>query len=63
MPDHVTQELALLPRLGVADLRRRYAHLFGETPRTGNKAWVLGGFLFFLLVEAEKLILRMGRRR
>ena len=25
MPDNLTQELALLPRLGVADLRSRYA--------------------------------------
>src|SRR5262249_51954251 len=33
MPDHVTQELARLPRLSVADLRSRYAELFGETTR------------------------------
>ena len=43
MPDPVTQELARLPRLGVADLRRRYAHLFGEIPQTGNKAWLVKG--------------------
>jgi len=41
MPDNLAQELALLPRLGVADLRRRYAELFGETTRTGNKAWLV----------------------
>ena len=29
MTDKLAQELALLPRLGVADLRSRYAELFG----------------------------------
>jgi hypothetical protein len=38
MPDHLAQELALLPQLGVADLRSRYAQVFGETTRTGRSS-------------------------
>jgi hypothetical protein len=37
-----------------------------ETKAVPLPTWpllVLGGFLFFLMVEAEKLILRMGRAR
>jgi hypothetical protein len=30
MPDHLAQELALLPQLGVADLRSRYAQLSSQ---------------------------------
>jgi hypothetical protein len=41
MTDNLAHELERLPRLGVADLRRRHADLFGETIRTGNKAWLV----------------------
>jgi hypothetical protein len=44
MPDHLAQELALLPQLGVADLRSRYAQVFGETTRTGNRGQHRGDF-------------------
>jgi hypothetical protein len=63
MPDRVTQELARLPRLGVADLRRRYAQLFGETPRTGNKAWLVKRLAWRLQALAEGDLSERARRR
>ena len=42
MPDNLSQELALLPRLGVADLRSRYVQLFGEITRTESGSGSLG---------------------
>ena len=63
MPDHVTQELARLPRLGVADLRRRYAHLFGDIPRTGNKAWLVKRLAWRLQALAEGDLCERARRR
>ena len=53
MPDNLAQELALLPRLGVADLRSRYAELFGETTRTSNKAWLVKRLAWRLQALAE----------
>lgn len=38
---NVGKEVAALNRMGVQELRRRYAELFGETTRTGNKAWLV----------------------
>jgi hypothetical protein len=37
----LTLELAALPQLGVADLRRRYAEVFGEPTRAGNRTWLV----------------------
>ena len=63
MPDDLTQELARLPRLGVADLRRRYAHLFGDIPRTGNKAWLVKRLAWRLQALAEGDLCERARRR
>jgi hypothetical protein len=63
MPDPLTQELALLPRLGVADLRRRYAELFGETTRTGNKAWLVKRLAWRLQALAEGDLSERARQR
>ena len=63
MPDNLAQELALLPRLGVADLRRRYTELFGETTRTGNKAWLVKRLAWRLQALAEGDLSERARRR
>jgi hypothetical protein len=63
MPDNLTQELALLPRLGVADLRSRYAQLFGETTQTGNKAWLVKRLAWRLQALAEGDLSERARRR
>jgi hypothetical protein len=63
MTDHWTQELARLPRLGVADLRSRYAELFGETTRTGNKAWLVKRLAWRLQALAEGDLSERARQR
>src|SRR5215469_11610667 len=63
MPDNLTQELALLPRLGVADLRSRYAELFGETTQTGNKTWLVKRLAWRLQALAEGGLSERARRR
>lgn len=37
----VGKELAALRRMGVAALREKYAEVFGEATRSGNRAWLL----------------------
>ena len=63
MPDDLTHELARLPRLGVADLRSRYAQLFGETTRTGNKAWLVKRLAWRLQALAEGDLSERARQR
>src|SRR6516165_12057786 len=63
MPDNLAQELTLLPRLGVAELRSRYAQLFGETTRTGNKAWLLKRLAWRLQSLAEGDLSERARQR
>ena len=63
MTDHLAQELTLLSRLGIADLRSRYAQLFGETTRTGNKAWLVKRLAWRLQALAEGGLSERARRR
>jgi hypothetical protein len=63
MPDNLAHELALLPRRGVADLRRRYAELFGEPTRTGNKAWLVKRLAWRLQALAEGDLSERARQR
>src|SRR5262249_46496807 len=63
MPDNLAHELARLPRLGVADLRSRYAELFGETTRTGNQAWLVKRLAWRLQALAEGDLSERARRR
>jgi hypothetical protein len=63
MPDNLAQELALLPQLGVAALRSRYAQVFGETTRTGNKAWLVKRLAWRLQALAEGDLSERARQR
>jgi hypothetical protein len=63
MTDNLAHELARLPRLGVADLRRRYADLFGETISTGNRAWLLKRLAWRLQSLAEGDLSERARQR
>src|SRR6476619_2697730 len=60
---NVDQELAALPRLSVADLRCRYAQVFGETTRVGNKAWLVKRIAWRLQALAEGDLSERARRR
>src|SRR5271170_3673390 len=50
---NMTQELATLRRLTPRELRARYAELFGDQPRTGNKGWLLRRLAWRLQSLAE----------
>jgi Protein of unknown function (DUF2924) len=63
MPHNLAKELALLPRLGVADLRSRYAELFGEATRTGNKTWLVKRIAWRLQALAEGDLSERARQR
>ena len=63
MPDNLAHELARLPRLGVADLRRRYLDLFGETTQVGNKAWLVKRIAWRLQALAEGDLSERARQR
>ena len=60
---NLDQELAALPRLTVADLRCRYAQVFGETTRVGNKAWLIKRIAWRLQALAEGDLSERARRR
>jgi hypothetical protein len=57
------QELAALKRLSVADLRARYAELFGEATRTGNQAWLVKRIAWRLQALAEGDLSQRARQR
>src|SRR5258707_127560 len=53
MNDDLGKELAALARLGATDLRHRYAEVFGEPTRTGNKAWLVKRIAWRLQMLAQ----------
>ena len=60
---HLADELAALGRLTVAGLRSRYAELFGEPTRTGNKTWLVRRLAWRLQALAEGDLSERARRR
>jgi hypothetical protein len=59
----LTQELADLGCLPVRHLRARYATLFGEATRVGNKAWLVKRIAWRLQALAEGDLSERARRR
>jgi hypothetical protein len=58
-----TKELAALTRLGASELRAKYAELFGEPTRTGNKTWLVRRIAWRLQAMAEGDLSERARRR
>ena len=58
-----SKELAALTRLGVSELRAKYAELFGERTRTGNKAWLVRRIAWRLQALAEGDLSERARQR
>ena len=56
-------ELATLTRLSVTELRDKYAKLFGEPTRTGNKTWLVRRIAWRLQALAEGNLPERARRR
>src|SRR5260370_38443771 len=63
MNDDLGKELAALARLGATDLRHRYAEVFGEPTRTGNKTWLVRRIAWRLQALAEGDLSERARRR
>lgn len=41
MPVNLKREVAALERMTVGELRERFAKVFGETTRAGNRTWLI----------------------
>ena len=62
--DHDWQnELAALTHMGVSALRGKYAELFGEPTRTGNKTWLVRRIAWRLQALAQGDLSERARRR
>jgi hypothetical protein len=60
---NVRHEVAALQRLGVQQLRARYAELFGESTPAHNKTWLLRRLAWRLQALAEGDLSERARRR
>jgi hypothetical protein len=59
----LTLELAALPHLSVANLRRRYAEVFGEPTRAGNRTWLVRRIAWRLQALAQGDLSERARQR
>ena len=60
---NVAKEVAALEAITVAELRVRYAQVFGEETRVGNKAWLIKRIIWRLQALAEGDLSERARRR
>jgi hypothetical protein len=63
MHENLAQELANLGHLTVSQLRVRYAALFGEATRVGNKVWLVKRIAWRLQALAEGDLSQRARQR
>jgi hypothetical protein len=59
----VGQELTALRHLTIGELRHKYAELFGEPTRTGNKVWLVRRLIWRLQALAEGDLSERARQR
>jgi hypothetical protein len=60
---NIVNEVAALQRLSMAQLRQRYAELFGEATAAGNRAWLVRRIAWRLQALAEGDLSERARRR
>jgi hypothetical protein len=60
---NVAKEVAALEGMTVGELRARYAQVFGEETRVGNKAWLVKRVIWRLQALAEGDLSERARRR
>lgn len=60
---NVGKEVAALQRMTVKKLRERYAEVFGDETRTGNKAWLVKRIAWRLQALAEGGLSERARQR
>ena len=63
MNPHLAHELATLGQLAVSGLRSRYAELFGDETRVGNKVWLIRRIAWRLQALAEGDLSQRARQR
>jgi hypothetical protein len=52
-PESLPEQLAALEKMTATDLRRRYAEVFGERARSGNRQWLHRRIAWRLQLLAE----------
>src|SRR5438132_11287334 len=60
---NVAKEMAALEAMTVSELRAKYAQVFGEETRVGNKAWLIKRIIWRLQALAEGDLSERARRR
>src|ERR1700682_5855905 len=60
---NVAKELAALEAMSVGELRAKYAQVFGEETRAGNKTWLGRRVVWGFKVLAEGHLSERARRR
>jgi hypothetical protein len=60
---NVAKEVTMLGAMSVAELRRRYAEVFGEPARTGHKVWLIKQIVWRLQALADGDLSERARRR
>jgi Protein of unknown function (DUF2924) len=63
MPADFGPQVAALEHMTVAELRARYAEVFGETTRAGHRAWLIKRIAWRLQALAEGDLSERARRR
>jgi len=63
MHPNLAQELAALARLTVGQLRLKFADVFGEETRSGNKAWLVKRIAWRLQARTEGDLSERARQR
>ena len=59
----VAKELSALQRMGVAQLREKYAEVFGEATATGNRTWLQRRIAWRIQADAEGDLSERAKQR
>ena len=60
---NVGKEIAALPRMTPAELREKYADVFGEASRSGHKEWLIKRIAWRIQANAEGGLSERAKRR
>jgi hypothetical protein len=63
MQVNVGKEIAALSRMSVADLKEKFAEVFGETTSTGNRTWLVRKIAWRIQALAEGDLSERARQR
>ena len=63
MEMNIVNEVALLQRLSIAQLRQRFAELFGEATAASNRTWLVKRIVWRMQALAEGDLSQRARRR